>query len=320
MLFSSKPRSIFDPPTRFERIIESPSTFLVASIHRVLQLLRRVPFPKQPPVRVVCISDTHTLTYDIPNGDLLVHAGDLTNAGTTSEIQTQLNWLSSLPHPRKVAIAGNHDTYLDTRSRMTLDEKNRIDTLDWHDIIYLQHNSHTVNFPGCGNRQLKLYGAPQIPKCGGNQFAFQYDRGQDAWTDTVPPNVDILITHTPPKYHCDLNAAAGCEWLLKEAWRVKPKLHVCGHVHAGAGREVLWWDQSQAAYESLRARGKKGLLWSILDPEFWLEAAAFLLLGIRGTLWTTIWGGEQRSTVLVNAALMYHNTGKLGNPVQVIDV
>ncbi|KAF2097950.1 Metallo-dependent phosphatase [Rhizodiscina lignyota] len=318
MFFSSKPRNIFDPPTPFERIVSSPLTFLVTSIYELFQSLRPAPSPHSPPIRVVCISDTHTLTYDIPNGDLLIHAGDLANAGTTSEIQNQLDWLSSLPHPQKVAIAGNHDTYLDPRSRMTLDEKDRTDILDWHGIIYLQHSSITLNFPERQNRQLKIYGAPQIPKCGGSQFAFQYNRGQDAWSDTVPPNLDILITHTPPKYHCDLAAALGCEWLLKEVWRVKPKLHVCGHIHAGAGREVLWWDQSQGAYESLRARSKKGLLLSMIDPEFWLEAAALLLLGLRGIVWTRIWGGEQRSTTLVNAALMYNNTGKLGNQVQVV--
>ena len=44
---------------------------------------------------LVCISDTHTAKILLPEGDILIHAGDLTYKGKTSEIKDQLDWLSS---------------------------------------------------------------------------------------------------------------------------------------------------------------------------------------------------------------------------------
>lgn len=36
--------------------------------------------------RIVCISDTHNCTVKLPKGDVLIHAGDLTNQGSYSEV------------------------------------------------------------------------------------------------------------------------------------------------------------------------------------------------------------------------------------------
>jgi hypothetical protein len=36
--------------------------------------------------RIVCISDTHNSTVKLPKGDVLIHAGDLTNQGSYSEV------------------------------------------------------------------------------------------------------------------------------------------------------------------------------------------------------------------------------------------
>src|ERR1700760_1851859 len=114
-------RSIFYPPTRLERILSTPVQFLITSLYRVFNLVHSSPRPKSPPIRVVCISDTHTQEYKpIPDGDLLIHAGDMTDRGTVAEIQAQVDWIASLPHTYKVVIAGNYDTYLDQKSRATL--------------------------------------------------------------------------------------------------------------------------------------------------------------------------------------------------------
>jgi len=59
-------------------------------------------------LRFVCISDTHNdhCRLDIPKGDILLHAGDLTDFGTLEEMQKAVDWISSLPHPVKVIVAG----------------------------------------------------------------------------------------------------------------------------------------------------------------------------------------------------------------------
>ncbi|KAL8694619.1 MAG: hypothetical protein Q9224_003538 [Gallowayella concinna] len=58
------------------------------------------------PVRIVCISDTHDLQPELPDGDVLLHAGDLSKNGSFDAIQAQLDWLSQQSHPCKVLIAG----------------------------------------------------------------------------------------------------------------------------------------------------------------------------------------------------------------------
>lgn len=54
-----------------------------------------------------------------------------------------------------------------------------------------------------------------------------------------------MITHTPPKYHCDessQNKASGCQTLRETLWRVRPSLAICGHIHEGRGAERILWD------------------------------------------------------------------------------
>src|SRR5271163_2230797 len=62
--------------------------------------------------RVVCISDTHGLHRKVvvPEGDLLIHAGDFMRTGTSLEEIADFNdWLGEQPHPHKIVVAGNHD-------------------------------------------------------------------------------------------------------------------------------------------------------------------------------------------------------------------
>lgn len=67
--------------------------------------------------RFVCISDTHNRTdrldHPIPDGDVLIHAGDFTNYGTRDQVAHFNKFLSTLSHPYKVVIAGNHDISFD---------------------------------------------------------------------------------------------------------------------------------------------------------------------------------------------------------------
>lgn len=267
---------IWDPPTTLDRILESPLKFLVMHIQAVLLWLRGAPF-KPPynkhPIRIVCISDTHcNAGMTIPAGDLLIHAGDLTNAGTIAEIQEQINWLDSLPHKEKIVICGNHDSYFDPKSRKPEDRSSNKKLIWPKNIHYLENKSLTLSFKG--GRKLNFYGSPDVPAVGGSDHAFQYERGSDPWENRIPMATDVLITHTPPKHHVDLDL--GCEGLLKEIWEVKPKLHVVGHVHSAHGREALFWDEGQRAYERIMARCKGGIITDLLAIPRWFDA-------LRGT-------------------------------------
>lgn len=106
------------------------SSFPFFALSTIYHFLRHVPLPSTAPltdhtkIRLVCVSDTHNniLPFsDVPQGDILVHAGDLTHSGSAGELQKTLDWLRSLPHQYQVFIAGNHDTGLAEDGRSALD-------------------------------------------------------------------------------------------------------------------------------------------------------------------------------------------------------
>jgi len=78
-------------------------------------------------VRFVVISDTHDHHFcqalghkhaapAIPDGDVLIHAGDFTSTGREIEVAQFNAWLATLPHTHKIVIAGNHDLTFDLES------------------------------------------------------------------------------------------------------------------------------------------------------------------------------------------------------------
>ncbi|OJD12722.1 hypothetical protein ACJ73_09307 [Blastomyces percursus] len=79
----------------------------------------------------------------------------------------------------------------------------------------------------------------------------------------IPPDTDILVTHTPPAHHLDnFPYSVGCPHLLRAAWCIRPLLHVFGHVHVGRGVERAYYDRAQDAWEALcGARAENGALW-----------------------------------------------------------
>lgn len=242
-------------PGAWQQFLDRPCVFLARMLYT-----RRPVIPARPladPVSVVCISDTHNCQVALPDGDILVHAGDLTQSGSLKELQATVDWLRAQPHPIKIVVAGNHDVLLDpsyaASGRVSSEAKG---DLDWGDLIYLEDAATTVTCPN--GRRLRVYGSPRSPRHG--NWAFQYLRSDDVWAGTVPAGVDILITHCPPRGHLDLQRL-GCVHLLRALWHARPRLHVFGHVHEGAGTEWLQFDGLQDAYERTVVAG--GGLWKL---------------------------------------------------------
>lgn len=325
------PSSPFDRPSLLHTLLTQPLHLLLRLLSHALTSLRPSPLRHPHPIRIVCISDTHSLDPGaIPSGDILIHAGDITAHGTPAELQSAIDQLATLPHPYKFLIAGNHDTWLDPCSRSTLSASDQeVLTLDWKSLIYLQHASRTLHLPR-QKRTLHIHGSPQTP-LPDPTFAFTYERAQNAWRDTVPRETDILITHTPPQHHLDLPAAIGCAHLSAEVQRVRPLVHVFGHVHAGrsdfegwakGGRERVVWGAGQRAVDRGLARRARGVVWDVLNLGLWWDVGCVLYYGLGAVLWERVWGGAsgEASTVMVNAAMMYEGSGRLGNAPQVVDV
>ncbi|EDO04896.1 hypothetical protein SS1G_07379 [Sclerotinia sclerotiorum 1980 UF-70] len=159
--------------------------------------------------RFVCISDTHNGTtngsFKLPQGDVLIHAGDLTNQGNYSELEKTIKWIEDANFEAKIIIAasptGPHTTF-------------------------------------------RIFGSPFSPAKGMWAFGYPQPEASKRWNN-IPLDVDIVLTHTPPKYHCDERndrVAAGCEYLRQALWRIRPRLAICGHVHEGRGAEIIQWD------------------------------------------------------------------------------
>ena len=63
--------------------------------------------PVMRKTRFVCISDTHNQTPKLPRGDVLIHAGDLSNQGSISELRKTAAWLEKADFEVKIVIAGS---------------------------------------------------------------------------------------------------------------------------------------------------------------------------------------------------------------------
>ncbi|KAF7187815.1 putative rhamnogalacturonate lyase C [Pseudocercospora fuligena] len=318
----------------------SPAKLIVRILSLIFSFLR--PYnPVRQNVTLVCISDTHNLIpKQVPFGDVLIHAGDLTQGGTPSEIQAQVDWLDSLPHQYKIVIAGNHDSLLEVRSRGTLDLTDQNVDINWRSIIYLQGDPAKLHFPSRGTHgdgcTLKVYGSPIIPHVGGPEHAFQVPRTKDLWTGRVPQDTDVLISHTPPRYHLDLPGVSplGCEYLLREVRRVKPAVHIFGHVHAArsdifgrlcGGQEIVRWDLAERHLEGVLSTaspdGLLSLILSLANPVTWYHLCGFWFYSLRAlVLERLFWTEPPPATRMVNAALMRCDEGWLGNEPQVIHI
>ena len=64
-------------------------------------------------LRVVMLSDTHgghrAIPGGVPDGDILIHAGDFTRFGREDDARDFNAWLGELPHRHKFVVNGNHE-------------------------------------------------------------------------------------------------------------------------------------------------------------------------------------------------------------------
>ena len=144
------------------------------SILEVSQVVKTVApidlsIPKLPGhTRFVCISDTHSLrnfTHPIPDGDVLIHAGDFTMAGRMEEIRQFNEFMTSQRYSHKVVIAGNHDIVFDDENSESLypywrgsvggklGAKEAKELLEDAKCTYLQDSEVTIN-------GIRIYGSP----------------------------------------------------------------------------------------------------------------------------------------------------------------
>jgi len=181
-------------------------------------------------MKFVVISDTHGKHRELklPKGDIIIHAGDFCHYGSSDNMYDFLLWYKDLNFERKILIGGNHDFFAD-------EEAERFKELLPMEVSYLNDSQIIIN-------GIKIWGSPVSPDMTG--WAFGKERGlemKEHW-DLIPEDIEILITHTPPKDILDKSRSGksiGCEELKKRLKSLDLKFHIFGHVHASYGESII---------------------------------------------------------------------------------
>lgn len=186
-------------------------------------------------MKLVAISDTHNRAEQvvIPDGDVLVHAGDLTMNGSRGEMERAARWLGSLRARFRavVAIPGNHDFAAES------DPAGSRALFEGYGITWLVDEPAVVD-------GVTFYGSPWQPWFLDWAFNFPRDDGgaaaRAAWAK-IPADVDVLVTHGPPHGILDETAGpdterVGCPHLLAAVRERRVGVHVFGHIHEAYGQ------------------------------------------------------------------------------------
>ena len=175
------------------------------------------------------ISDVHGFQDQlrIPKYDIVICSGDISNyrnlETNENEVWQFLHWFSGLPGI-KILTAGNHDTSIEKG----LVTREHIENLGIH---YLEHEYKEIE-------GLKIFGSPYTKAFGqGWAFNVRPDRLHDYWA-VIPEELDILITHGPPKQILDVSLSpdgyleyCGDEALRKAVLSRNIRYHQFGHIH-----------------------------------------------------------------------------------------
>ncbi len=184
-------------------------------------------------VKIWFISDTHNRHREltIPDADMVIHCGDESTYGNAwmNELEARpfFDWFSELPIPDKVFVPGNHSTAV---------EQGLVRAEDYSSVRFLIHDEMLWN-------GLRIFGTPYTPKF--FDWAYMKPRGEmDIVWDSIPSDVDILVSHGPPKGVLDITRDietkapihVGSKSLMRQVTeRIRPRFHAFGHIHDEAG-------------------------------------------------------------------------------------
>ena len=164
--------------------------------------------------KFVAISDTHGChrQLNLPAGDVLLHAGDVCNKGDREQANDFFTWLQEQPFEHKVIIWGNHD--FDLQSNECLFPKSTPPG-----VLCLNETETTIE-------GIRIFGVPTDAVKSGENWSL------------VPNDIDILLTHRPARNTLDrsrLRGHQGSRGLQREFARIRPRIHVFGHIHRSYG-------------------------------------------------------------------------------------
>jgi hypothetical protein len=202
-------------------------------------------------LRIVCFADTHgqhgklSGPFGLPDGDILIFAGDACTSGTPGQWESFCRWLGTLPHAHKLVVAGNHDWPLQhARPEWSVTARYGLTTIDVARQRIVDAGAVLLEDAGAEVAGLTVWGSPWGPFF--NHWAFNLPRNGTCLAEVrnrIPPGLDVLVTHGPAFGCLDLTIRGehvGCELLAErirqlDAEGAGPRLHVHGDIHEAAG-------------------------------------------------------------------------------------
>lgn len=205
-------------------------------------------------MKIVAISDVHGFHEDIeiPDGDVLICAGDMLRAGTQHELNQLNEWLRKQPHQDKIYVAGNHDWCFQTHK----EESKQILT----NAMYLEDSGLEIQ------GQL-FWGSPWTMRFGNWAFMLNSEAQLIRKWELIPPFVNVLITHSPPMGILDealviasnmtqYSQSVGSQTLRRKVDATNGlQAHIFGHIHNAYGQEPPFYNVSvcDEKYEPVNA-------------------------------------------------------------------
>ena len=166
-------------------------------------------------IRLVMISDTHGghRRVAVPDGDILIHAGDFTRFGKLADAEDFNDWLGEQPHRHKVVVAGNHEANADWWPRTAALLSN---------ATFLSNERTVLSNPG--KPDVTVYGTA---------FSWPVSPPDARHWAHIPGGLDVLVTHGPAYGFVD--GGNGCKSLAASVLQTRPRFVVSGHIHAAHG-------------------------------------------------------------------------------------
>lgn len=198
-------------------------------------------------MKVVHTSDTHNKYPELPECELLIHSGDITDSGTIDELMNGLLWLQSQKAKMKIFVPGNHDMCLDEHHMYGMSPASieaLVNTQKKDHNIHILLDSQVDYKPEGWSRTIVIGGTSIQPWFGGWGF-----NSTDVWArknilEYTAAVSNIMVTHAPPKHILDINRqgeSCGDQVLtqvLKEPHTAK-YLFV-GHIHDQPGHTYMF--------------------------------------------------------------------------------
>lgn len=198
-------------------------------------------------IKLLHLSDTHNLQDHLEPllaADVLIHTGDLTNKGTRQELEAVNVFFGTIKDRYKhiLVVLGNADVHgeeeLDHSSILT-----NVTLLN-HEVAEGVESEYGLKIFGSPFLRSQLPGDPAVDKTTNERSGHLFD--------LIPENMDILLTHGPPRDILDVGRfcyeedSGGRKQLKLEQWgscfemneaimRARPRAHLFGHVHEQRG-------------------------------------------------------------------------------------